>query len=81
MAQVRRANVILDVKEDQVQRYLDMGYDVIDEQTGNVVKASVPRDVKTLQIAYEKHIREIEELKLEIKKLKSKPVRSNKSKE
>ena len=77
MAFVQRANVILEVKEEQVQRYVDNGYDVLDD-SGNVVKKSIPRDVRTLQMAYveqkqqiERMQAEIDALQAEVKKLKS----------
>lgn len=68
---VQRANVILDVPEEWVDRYLDEGYDVIDDK-GNVIKKSIPRDLGTLQKAYMDHVRKIEELESEIKELKTK---------
>lgn len=66
---VQRANVILTVSEQQVDYYLSQGYNVIDEH-GNVIKASMPKDLGTLQKAYADHVAEIEALKEEIRKLK-----------
>lgn len=68
---VQRANVILDVPEEWVDRYIDEGYDVIDNK-GNVIKKSIPRDLGTLQKAYIDHIHKIEELESEIEELKTK---------
>lgn len=66
---VQRANAILQVPEEWVDRYLDQGYDIIDAH-GNVIKASMPKDLGTLQKAYVDHIKEIEELKQQVEELK-----------
>ena len=68
---VQRANTILEVPEEWVDRYIDEGYDVIDDK-GNVIKKSIPRDLGTLQKAYMDHVRKIEELESEIEELKIK---------
>lgn len=68
---VQRANVVLRVPEEWLDRYVDQGYDVIDE-SGNVIQASIPRDLGTLQKAYIEHTQEIEELKRTIEELKQK---------
>lgn len=74
---VQRANVILQISPQQVDYYLNQGYNVINAK-GEVVQASVPKDVGTLQKAYVDHLQEIEELKDKIKKLEEK--RTNKRK-
>lgn len=51
MAKVERGNVILRVDDKDVQRYLLLGYNVIDED-GRVVKSAIPTDLRTLQKAY-----------------------------
>lgn len=79
MAFIQRANVILEVKDDQVERFLDQGYDVVDE-TGNVIQKSVPQDLGTLRKAYLDNMAEIDALKVEIKKLKASKKTSTKSK-
>lgn len=68
---VQRANVILQISPQQVDYYLNQGYNVINAK-GEVVQASVPKDVGTLQKAYVEHLQEIEELKDKIKKLEEK---------
>ena len=79
MAYIQRANVILEVKDDQVDRFVNEGYDVIDMNTGKIITKSVPRDITGLTRAYNEHTEEIKRLKeenakltSEIKKLKSK---------
>lgn len=66
---VQRANVVLQISPQQVDYYLNQGYNVIDEK-GNVIQKSIPRNLGELQKAYIDHIAEIESLKEEIRKLK-----------
>lgn len=66
---VQRANVVLQISPQQVDYYLNQGYNVIDEK-GNVIKESIPRNLGDLQKAYIDHVAEIESLKEEIRKLK-----------
>ena len=75
---VQRANVVLDIAEDQLDYYMNQGYSVIDK-AGNVIKASVPRELGTLQKAYVDNTKKIEDLEAEkvellkqIKELKKK---------
>lgn len=69
MTQVRRANVILTIKDDQVERFLDMGYDVIDEK-GDIVQKSAPKSVEALSEALDNSQKKIAELEKEIEALK-----------
>ncbi len=68
--QVRRGNVYLTVSSNEIDKYIAKGFDVVDAN-GNVLKASVPRDLGTLQKAYLTKENEIKELKAEIKRLKA----------
>lgn len=72
MAKVRiqRGNVVLRVEENEVQRYLNLGYDLT-SPTGNVIKAAIPNDLGTLQQAYIDHTTRISELEAEIARLTS----------
>lgn len=70
IVKVRRGNVFLKVSADDVQRYLAKGYDVVDAN-GNVIKASVPKDLGTLQKAFTDKSNEIQKLKDEIAQLKA----------
>lgn len=78
MATVRRGNVILTIKDSEVDRYSDLGYDVLGSD-GEVVKKSIPSDPNTLKVAYQKHIEEIRKLKEEIQQLKSELSESGKT--
>lgn len=68
---VQRANAILQVPEEWVDRYIDQGYNVIDEY-GNVIQASIPKDLGTLQKAYVEHTQKIKELEETIEQLTAK---------
>lgn len=78
MALVQRANVILEVKEDAVERMLNMGYNVIDEQ-GNVLQHGPIKDFGELQVAYQEKVSEVEELKKQVEELKAKLKTRNKN--
>lgn len=67
---VERGNVVLHVKEFDVQRYIDMGFSAIDAN-GNVIKQAVPKDVAVLQKAYTENQQTIEGLKTTIKTLEA----------
>ena len=69
MAQVRRANVVLTVKDSEINNYLDMGYDVIDEY-GRVEKAAIPTDLATLRKAYQDQSASIARLEAENERLR-----------
>ena len=68
---VQRANTILQVPEEWVDRYIDQGYDVLDSN-GKVIQKSIPKDLGTLQKAYVEHTAKIKELEKEIEQLKMK---------
>lgn len=78
MAKVKRANVVLQIKDNQVQRYLDFGYELIDETTGEVIASPVPSDLATLRRYYVEHTEKIAELEAEIAELK-KPAKKTKT--
>lgn len=68
MALVRRANVVLDIKDDQVDRYLDMGYSLIDKNC-RVIKESTHKDVESLVARCDKQEKQIKALEENIKSL------------
>lgn len=80
LVEVERGNVILKIPEQEIDRYLDQGYNLIDEN-GNVIKTSLPRDVGSLQLAYIQHEKEIAELKAELEKYKKRTSSKNKKRE
>lgn len=80
MVTIRRANVVLDIKDDQIDYYVNKGYDVIDAN-GGVIKKSTPKDVHSLTAAYNDHLVQIAELQEKIKKLEAenKQLKKNKA--
>lgn len=70
MATVEKGNVVLTVKDDETERYLELGYNVVDD-SGNVIRECVPADVGALRVAYTAHRMEIKALKKQIEALKA----------
>lgn len=71
MIRVKRANVELDVTDEELDTYLALGYDVYNENDV-LVKKAVPTGLGELQKAYIEHTEEIKVLKAKIKELESK---------
>lgn len=71
MAKVRRANVILDVEDAEVDRYISLGYSLIDEKTHEVLQQGIPNNASDMREAYFRQLDEIKALKEEIATLKS----------
>lgn len=77
MVQVKRANVVMRIPDSEVKRYLDMGYDILDDE-GNVITKTVPTDIGTLQKAFKDMQREIAELERENKELRAQLAKASK---
>lgn len=77
---IRSGNVELTVPADQKDRYMKLGYSVIDEQTGEVLEEAPSQDVATLQAEVAKLKAENAKLKAEISKLSSKSTSSRREK-
>lgn len=69
MVKIQRANTILDIDDEDVSKYVNLGYNVIDDK-GNIIQEAIPNDVGVLQRAYIEHRRKIEHLENEIKELR-----------
>ncbi len=67
---IQKANVVLRVKKSEVEYYLNLGYNQIDEN-GKIVRATVPTDLHELQKAYKDKEAEIAKLKAEVDFLRS----------
>lgn len=78
MLQVQRANVVLDIVDEDLGYYMSLGYNLIDAQ-GNIVKKAVPSDIGELRTAFVQHQAKIAELEAQIEKLTKKA--SKKAKE
>jgi hypothetical protein len=68
MVRIERGNVVLKVQEHEVQRYLNLGYNVTDN-TGKVLREAIPNDIGTLQRHYLESKKKIEELEAIVAKL------------
>lgn len=72
MVTVQRGNVVLQVADDSVTKYMNLGYNVIDDK-GNVIEECIPTDLGTLQkhfIESKKRIAELEEQLAQLQKKK-----------
>lgn len=67
---VRRANVVLEVEDYEVEKFYKQGYDVLDAN-GSILKKAVPTSVGALQKEYRQHIEEIKTLKAQIETLQN----------
>lgn len=65
---VRKGNKILSIPEDAIDRYMGMGFSVIDE-TGAVVNKATPVDTNTLKMEYTRMVEEIASFKEKVKEL------------
>lgn len=68
---MERGNVVLRVSDDQIERYLNLGYRQTDGK-GNIIKDTIPTDINTLKKAYTENKATIEKLEAEIAQLKAK---------
>lgn len=68
MAKIQRGNVVLRVKDEEVQRYMTLGYNLVDED-GNILQAAIPNDFGVLRKAYIDHTAKIAELEETVAKL------------
>lgn len=71
MTIIERGNVVLRVQDYEVERYVNMGYNVIDE-SGNIIQKAVPTQLGELQRAYVEHTALIESLTNQIEELMAK---------
>lgn len=71
MIKVQRANVILSIRSDEKEEYMQKGYSVIDDTTGKIVEEAISNDVNFLQKQVKEYRETISAKDAEIKKLKS----------
>lgn len=74
MPYVKRANVVLEVKEDDLQYYTELGYNVIDEN-GNVIISAIPTSLGELRKFYVDATEKIKKLEARIAELENKKVK------
>lgn len=70
MVLVERGNVVLEVEDDNVQKYIDKGFSVRDAE-GNILQRALPNTVGELRKLVVAQQNEIEELQEKIKALES----------
>ena len=68
MVRVERGNVVLRVEEDEIQHYLNLGYNLTDDR-GHILKRSIPTQIGELQSAFVANMAKIAELENTIAKL------------
>ena len=68
MAKMQKGNVIVEVADSQVDRYLNLGYSEIDK-SGRILRQSIPVEIGPLKAAYAEHVAKIKELEAENLKL------------
>lgn len=71
MVTVERGNVVLTIKESEIDRYIDLGYNLVGEH-GEVIREAVPTDLGALRKAFIEHTKTIKALEQEIATLKTK---------
>ena len=69
--QAQKGNKILRISEDAIEKYLGMGYSIVDAD-GTVLKKAVPTDNNQLKLEYTQLTSEIESLKATISSLEMK---------
>jgi hypothetical protein len=79
MVYVEKANKVRRVNESEVQRYLDLGYNVTDGK-GNILQECVPTDLGKLKAAYTEHKNTIAELQAKVVELENELAAANKRK-
>lgn len=72
MVTVQRYNVILDIDDEELPKYLGLGYNQIDPLTGEILNEAIPTDTNLLKLKFKQHKERIAELEKENKELKAK---------
>lgn len=70
MMYAKKGNRIRQVAQHEVEKYLSLGYDIVDANC-NMIQATIPVDLVTLQKCYAEHIHTIEVLERENASLKA----------
>ena len=71
MAFVQKLNVILEVDDESLPKYLHTGYAQIDQKTGKIITPAVPVDFDSMKLAYHEQTIYVQKLEEENKKLKA----------
>ena len=76
---VQRANVVLDVRPDQKEYYMEKGFSVIDDK-GKVIEEAISDNVDALKIQIKNLKEQIAKKDAEIEQLKSAKTKKSESK-
>jgi hypothetical protein len=72
MVAVQRYNVILEVDDEELDKYMSLGYNQIDINTGEILHEAIPTDINVLKLKYQEHKERIAELEKQVKDLTAK---------
>ena len=70
MIYAERGNKVITIREDAIEKYVQQGY-IIKDESGVVLRETIPTDVPNLRKAYIEHKKEIESLRQQIEELKA----------
>lgn len=72
MVAVQKYNVILEIDEEELDKYMSLGYNQIDINTGEILNEAIPTDINVLKLKYQEHKEKIAELEQQVKDLTAK---------
>lgn len=72
MVAVQKYNVILEIDEEELEKYMSLGYNQIDINTGEILNEAIPTDINVLKLKYQEHKEKIAELEQQIEDLTAK---------
>lgn len=69
MIYAESGNCVTQIKEDEIQEFIEKGYKIIDER-GRLIQDAIPNDVPNLKLAFKQHVAEIDKLHAQIDELR-----------
>lgn len=72
MVAVQKYNVILEIDDEELDKYMSLGYNQIDINTGEILHEAIPTDLNVLKLKYHEHKERIAELEQQVKDLTAK---------
>ena len=70
MIYAESGNRVVEIHEEEIDKYVEQGYKVFDGN-GNLVHDAIPKDIPNLTLAFKQHVAEINELKKRIAELEN----------
>ena len=71
MVYATRGNRMIQINENSIQKYVEQGYNIVDNR-GGVLQNAVPTDVNVLKQSYSQHMDEIARLKAKVAECENK---------